>query len=44
MNEFATEWAINCLRSDIERLKEIILQLEIKIEALNMQQNKNEYS
>ena len=42
MNEFATEWAINCLRSDIERLKEIIIELERKIEALNMQQNKNE--
>ena len=42
MSEFATEWAINCLISDIERLKEIILQLEIKIEALKMQQTKNE--
>lgn len=42
MNEFATEWAINCLRSDIERLKEIILQLEIKIEALNIQKTKSE--
>ena len=42
MSEFATEWAVNCLRSDIERLKEIILQLEIKIEALNMYQTKNE--
>ena len=42
MNEFATEWALNCLRSDIERLKEIIFELEIKIEALNMQQTKNE--
>lgn len=42
MNEFATEWAVNCLRSDVERLKEIILELEIKIEALNMMQNKSE--
>ena len=42
MNEFATEWAINCLRSDVERLKEIIFELEIKIEALNMGQNKTE--
>lgn len=42
MNEFATEWALNCLRSDVERLKEIIIELESKIEALNMQQNKNE--
>ncbi len=42
MNEFATEWAVNCLISDIERLKEIILELESKIEALNMQQTKNE--
>ena len=42
MSEFATEWAVNCLKSDIERLKEIILELERKIEALNMQQTKNE--
>ena len=42
MNEFATEWALNCLRSDVERLKEIILELEIKIEALNMLQTKTE--
>ena len=42
MNDFAIGWAVNCLRSDIERLKEIILELERKIEALNMQQNKNE--
>ena len=42
MNEFTTEWALNCLRSDVERLKEIILELERKIEALNMQQTKNE--
>ena len=42
MNEFATEWTVNCLRSDVERLKEIIIELERKIEALNMQQNKNE--
>ena len=42
MNEFATEWALNCLKSDVERLKEIIIELERKIEALNMQQNKNE--
>ena len=42
MSEFATEWAINCLRSDIERLKEIIFELEIKIEALNIQKTKNE--
>ena len=42
MNEFATEWAVNCLRSDIERLKEIIIELERKIEALNMRQNKSE--
>ena len=42
MSEFATEWAVNCLRSDIERLKEIIIELERKIEALNMQQTKNE--
>ena len=42
MSEFATEWAVNCLRSDVERLKEIILELEIKIEALNMLQTKNE--
>lgn len=42
MNEFSTEWAVNCLISDVERLKEIILELERKIEALNMQQTKNE--
>ena len=42
MSEFAPEWAVNCLRSDIERLKEIIFELEIKIEALNMLQTKNE--
>ena len=42
MNEFATEWAVNCLRSDVERLKEIIIELERKIETLNMNQNKNE--
>lgn len=42
MNEFATEWAVNCLISDIERLKEIILELERKIETLNMNQTKNE--
>ena len=42
MSEFATEWAINCLRSDIERLKEIIFELEIKIEALNIQKTNNE--
>ena len=42
MSEFATEWAINCLRSDIERLKAIIFELEIKIEALNMRQTRSE--
>lgn len=42
MSEFATEWAINCLRSDIQRLKEIIFELEIKIEALDIKAN--EYS
>ena len=42
MNEFATEWAIKCLISDVERLKEVIIELERKIEALNMQQTKNE--
>ena len=39
MSDFRNEWAINCLRSDIERLKEIILELEIKIEALNIRIN-----
>ena len=42
MNEFATEWALNCLISDIERIKEVVLELESKIEALNMQQTKSE--
>lgn len=42
MNEFATEWAVNCLLSDVERLKEVIIELERKIEALNKQQTKNE--
>ena len=36
------QYTINCIILELEQLKKYISELERKIEALNMQQNKNE--
>ena len=36
------QYITNCIILELEQLKKCIIELERKIEALNMQQNKNE--